>query len=76
MKDYHINIFYSEEDGGYVADIPDLACCSAFGETAEEALAAVLRAKAVWMEAAKAEGKPIPPPTFKPVIYQLPEVPA
>lgn len=76
MKDYHINIFYSEEDGCYVADIPDLACCSAFGETAEEALAAVLRAKAAWLEAAKAEGKPIPAPTFKPVIYQLPEVPA
>jgi len=76
MKDYHINIFYSEEDGGYIADIPDLSCCSAFGETAEEALAAVLRAKVAWMEAAKAEGKPIPPPTFRPVIYQLSEVPA
>ena len=73
MKDYHINIFYSEEDGGYIADIPDLSCCSAFGETAEEALAAVLRAKVAWMEAAKAEGKPIPPPSFKPVIYQLSE---
>ena len=24
MNDYHINIFYSEEDGGYIADIPDL----------------------------------------------------
>ena len=24
MKDYHINIFYSQEDGGYIADIPDL----------------------------------------------------
>ncbi len=33
MKDYHINIFYSEEDGGYIADIPDLEACSAFGET-------------------------------------------
>jgi predicted RNase H-like HicB family nuclease len=76
MKDYHINIFYSEEDEGYVADIPDLACCSAVGETAAEALAQVLKAKAAWMEAAKAEGKPIPKPSFKPVIYQLPEVPA
>jgi len=37
MKDYHINIFYSEQDGGYVADIPDLSCCSAFGESAQEA---------------------------------------
>jgi len=30
MKDYHINI-YSDEDGGYIADIPDLKFCSAFG---------------------------------------------
>jgi len=38
MRDYHINIFYSEEDGGYIADIPDLEACSAFGDTPEEAL--------------------------------------
>lgn len=25
MKDYHINIFFSEEDNGYIADIPDLS---------------------------------------------------
>ncbi len=39
MKDYHINIFYSEADGGYIADIPDLEYCSAFGATPAEALA-------------------------------------
>ena len=44
MSDYHINIFFSEEDGGYIADIPDLQACSAFGETAEQALAEVERA--------------------------------
>jgi len=33
MKDYHVNVFYSDEDGGYIADIPDLEYCSAFGET-------------------------------------------
>ena len=41
MADYHINIFYSEEDAGYIADIPDLESCSAFGRTPEAALAAV-----------------------------------
>ena len=71
MKDYHINIFASDEDGGYIADIPDLACCSAFGLTPEEALAEVLKAKAAWLEAARAEGKPIPAPAFRPVIYQM-----
>lgn len=37
MSDYHINIFYSEEDGSYIADIPDLDSCSAFGDTPEQA---------------------------------------
>ena len=76
MKDYHINIFLSEEDGGYIADIPDLAHCAAFGETPEEALGEVLKAKSAWIEATRAEGKPVPPPSFRPVIYQAPPVPA
>ncbi len=46
MKDYHINIFYSEEDEGYIADIPDLKFCSAFGGTPEEALKELQIAKA------------------------------
>ena len=71
MIDYHINIFPSPEDGGYVADIPDLACCSAFGATPEEALAEVLRAKAAWMEAARAAGRAIPEPRYRPAIYQV-----
>ena len=71
MKDYHINIFYSEEDEGYIADIPDLAHCSAFGDTPEEALSQALVAKKVWLEAARAEGKPTPKPKYRPVIYQL-----
>jgi predicted RNase H-like HicB family nuclease len=71
MKDYHINIFYSDDDGGYIADIPDLKACSAFGETAEIALREVEVAKTAWLAAARAEGKPVPPPTYRPLIYQL-----
>lgn len=71
MNDYHINIFYSEEDGGYIADIPDLESCSAFGETPEQALAEVERAKQAWLEAARQAGKPIPEPRYRPVIYQV-----
>jgi predicted RNase H-like HicB family nuclease len=70
MGDYHINIFCSEEDGGYIADIPDLESCSAFGDTPEIALAEVERAKAAWLAAARDSGRPIPPPRFRPVIYQ------
>jgi len=70
MKDYHINIFYSEEDGGYIADIPDLESCSAFGKTPDEALREVEIAKDAWLDVAKAENKPIPPPRYRPAIYQ------
>jgi predicted RNase H-like HicB family nuclease len=65
VKDYHINIFWSDEDGGYIADIPDLAACSAFGGSPQEALAELQRAKEAWLEAARAEGKPIPVPRYR-----------
>jgi len=71
VSDYHINIFASVEDGGYIADVPDLQCCSAFGATPEEALSEVLTAKSLWLQTAAAEGKPIPIPTYRPAIYQV-----
>ncbi len=71
MKDYHINIFYSEEDEGYIADIPDLAMCSAFGRSPAEALAELETAKRLWIETARKEGKPIPEPQYRPAIYKL-----
>jgi predicted RNase H-like HicB family nuclease len=70
VKDYHINIFYGDEDGGYVADIPDLKFCSAFGGTPEEALKEVEIAKTAWLEVARDAGKPIPTPKYRPVIYE------
>ena len=70
MQDYHINIFYSDEDAGYIADIPDLEACSAFGRTPAEALEEVQKAKALWLEAARAEARAIPAPRYRPAIYQ------
>ena len=70
MAAYHINIFYSEVDEGYIADNPDLKTCSAYGRTPEEALTAVQEAKRAWLEVARAEHKPIPAPQYRPVIYQ------
>ena len=71
MKDYHINIFYSEEDEAYIADIPDLKYASAIGETPLQALNEVILAKTAWLEAATAENKTIPKPHYRPVIYQI-----
>ncbi len=71
MKDYHINIFFSEEDNGYIADFPDLPMCSAFGTSPIEALAEAEKAKKAWLEAAQANDKPVPVPRYRPAIYQL-----
>ena len=70
MKDYHINIFWSDDDEGYIADIPDLQYCTAFGETPERALAELRIARALWIEAALDGGNPVPPPQYRPAIYQ------
>lgn len=69
MTGHYINIFYSEEDGGYIADIPDLGACSAFGSTPEEALAEVGKAKEAWITAAKQAGRAVPQPRYRPAIY-------
>ncbi|MFO1112673.1 MAG: type II toxin-antitoxin system HicB family antitoxin [Rhodospirillales bacterium] len=64
MAEYHINLFYSDEDGGWIADIPDLALCSAFGET-QDALREAMIAKEAWLEAARQLGRPIPEPRYR-----------
>jgi predicted RNase H-like HicB family nuclease len=71
MRNYHINIFYSEIDRGYIADIPDLEACSAFGETPVQALWEVEVAKKAWLAAARRRGKPIPKPKYRPAVYQM-----
>jgi predicted RNase H-like HicB family nuclease len=68
---YHINIFWSEEDDCYVADIPDLSFCSAFGDTPEEALTEVESAKENCLAAARETGKPVPEPRYRPLICQV-----
>jgi predicted RNase H-like HicB family nuclease len=66
VTDYHINVFYSDEDGGYIADIPDLEACSAFGASPEEALAEVAKGKDAWLAGARDAGKQIPEPRYRP----------
>jgi predicted RNase H-like HicB family nuclease len=66
MKDYAINVFYSDEDGCYIAVVPDLEGCSAFGDTPEAAVHELMIAKELWLDAARERGKPIPPPRYRP----------
>jgi predicted RNase H-like HicB family nuclease len=63
---YHINIFWSDDDGCWIADVPDLRPCSAHGATPEEALREAEIAVELWLEWARERGNPIPDPTYRP----------
>jgi predicted RNase H-like HicB family nuclease len=71
MNKYAIAIFYNDEDEGYIAVVPELPGCSAFGETEETALREVKVAIALWLETAQKEGREIPQPQGKELLSTL-----
>ena len=60
---YPIDVSWSEEDQVWVADVPDLAFRTAHGPTPHDAVAEVEQAAEAWLEAASADGRPIPEPS-------------
>ena len=62
MHKFEIIIYWSNEDGAFVAEVPELPGCAAHGDTPEAALAQVRRAMDLWIEAAREFGDPIPEP--------------
>ena len=65
---YEIIIYWSSEDGLFLAEVPELAGCMADGATRSEALAAVEVVIDEWLETAKMLGREIPEPKGK-LIY-------
>jgi len=59
---YSINLFWSEPDGAWVADVPDPQSCSAFGDSPAEVLAKVEKAMEAWLTVARKDVLPIPEP--------------
>lgn len=68
-RHYHINLFWSARDDCWVADVPDLKSCAAFGDTPEEAVAEALVAIEGWIETALANKMIVPEPRYRPAIY-------
>lgn len=66
---YHINVFWSPPDESWVADVPDLQSCAAFGDTPEEAIAEAQVAIAAWVASARDGGLHVPEPRYRPAIY-------
>lgn len=62
MHRYEIIIYWSDEDGAFVADVPELAGCMAHGSSYEAALASAQQAIGLWIDTAKEFGDPVPEP--------------
>lgn len=62
MSDYRTEIFWSDEDEGYIAIVPELPGCSAFGETMPEAAEQIEIAKKAWIDAQTEAGNDVPAP--------------
>ncbi|MCU1460342.1 MAG: hypothetical protein JWO37_417 [Acidimicrobiales bacterium] len=63
MTGYPIEVFWSDEDQTWIADVPDLPFCTAHGPTPHEAVAQVELATEAWLEAAQKNGRPVPEPS-------------
>lgn len=68
---YHINLFWSDEDNVWIADVPDLRGCMTHGETRAEAVANAADAIEGWLAVANDHGFPIPEPKYRPAIYSM-----
>lgn len=62
MTKYEIILYWSNEDGAFIAEVPELAGCAADGSTRLEALSAVETVISEWLETAQQLGRPVPEP--------------
>ena len=63
MTKYPIEVFWSDEDEGYIAVVPDLPGCNAWGKTEVDAIGEARNAVAAWIKAAKSMKRAIPAPS-------------
>jgi predicted RNase H-like HicB family nuclease len=63
QEKYPVEVYWSEEDRAFIAEAYDLPGCMSDGETEEEAVRNIQEAIELWLETAKEEKRPIPPPS-------------
>jgi predicted RNase H-like HicB family nuclease len=62
MTKYEIILYWSDEDGAFIAEVPELSGCAADGATRQDALAAAEVVISDWLETARDLGRPVPEP--------------
>jgi predicted RNase H-like HicB family nuclease len=69
MIKYEIIQYWSEEDGAFIAEVPELPRCAAHGGTQQEALSNSQDAIRLWIDTAKEFGDPVPEPKGRRLIF-------
>ncbi len=62
MHKYELIIYWSAEDGVYVAEVPELPGCMAHGPSPAAAVANAQEAIDLWITTAQEDGHPVPEP--------------
>ena len=62
MLKYEVIIYWSDEDGAFIAEVPELPGCAADGSTYQDALANVEAISQEWIETAQQLGRSVPQP--------------
>lgn len=62
MHKYEIILYWSDEDGSFVAEAPELPGCMAHGDDQETALRNIKDAMQFLIERAQELGRPVPEP--------------
>ena len=69
MNKYEIILYWSEDDGAYIAEVPELPGCMAHGATQVEALSNANDAISLWIDTARETGRPVPRPKGRKLAY-------
>ncbi|GMQ87741.1 MAG: type II toxin-antitoxin system HicB family antitoxin [Gammaproteobacteria bacterium] len=59
---YEMIVYWSEEDGVFIVEVPELPGCMADGATHQEAVSNAEIVIEEWIDTAKSDGRPIPEP--------------
>ena len=62
---YELVVYWSQDDDGFVVEVPELPGCMSDGKTYQEAVSNAEIVIAEWVETAKALGRTIPEPKGK-----------
>jgi antitoxin HicB len=72
MNHYLVKIYWSTEDDGYIATVPDLPGCSAWGHSIEASAREIEDAQTAWIQACKASGDSVPEPRTQAASIKIP----